>query len=124
MRTIAPLHAAGIHEPEIRLVRERRGLQCDVGAFAAHMTPGQPAQLGVNERCQLVERAGISLTPSQQELRNRSGRETTHEPTRVDSTPEATPKVRIGRVRIFPEAFRLPRWRRTWDCRRPALRRS
>jgi hypothetical protein len=49
---------------------QSRGLQCVLGIFPTHVVPGQAAQLGVNQRHQLIERRPVASAPRKEQLRD------------------------------------------------------
>jgi hypothetical protein len=63
MRAIVPVDVPLIDETQIHLMDERSRLQGMTGPFAAKLTRGDAAQLGVDERKQLMECFGIAATP-------------------------------------------------------------
>src|SRR5262249_41654234 len=68
MPTTFPMDAPLIDEPEIGFVDKGRGLQRVACALPAHIVPGEPAELVVDEWHQLVERRFVSITPVNQQL--------------------------------------------------------
>ena len=69
----APDSASGtlhVDQPQVRLVDERRRLQCVPDTLPTDIAPSQPPQFVVHERHQLVER-GLVATPPGFEQRGR-----------------------------------------------------
>jgi hypothetical protein len=60
----------GIDQPQIRLVDERRGLQCLPGLLVRQFLRGQLAEFVVDERQQLLRRVGIAPLNRRQNLRD------------------------------------------------------
>jgi len=60
---IPPLHAARIHEAEVRLVDQRNGVERVAGPPAGHVAMRQAAELAVHARHELVQRGLVALTP-------------------------------------------------------------
>ena len=60
---ILPVDLALIDEPQVDLVNERRRLQRVVSPLAPKLARGRPAELGVDEREQQIERSPIAATP-------------------------------------------------------------
>ncbi len=56
-------------EPKVGLIDESGGLQGVIGAFPSHIRRGQPVELGIDQRQELVCRTGITLDHLIQELR-------------------------------------------------------
>lgn len=54
VRPILPRRVLMIYQTDECLVDERRSLQGVTGIFAGQVMPGQPPQLSVNERNQLI----------------------------------------------------------------------
>ena len=75
VRAIPPLDAAGVDEPVVSFVDERRGLQRVPRPFTAPVVMGQAMEFGRNDREELVEGVRIVLTPGDEECRdlNRPG---------------------------------------------------
>jgi len=73
MRAILPLHAAGIDQPQIRLVDERCRLQRMAGPFVRHVPAGDAAELAVHEGRQFLERSVIPLCPADEQARDVMG---------------------------------------------------
>ncbi len=92
MRSVLPAHATGVHQPQVSLVDQRRGLQGVVGALLAHVSMRQPVQLPVDDRDQLVESRLFSIAPSQEQLRYFVGRGCRHE---TNLQPAATEELRL-----------------------------
>ena len=67
------VEATRAHEPRPRLIGERRRLQRVSLSFVPHLAARDPAQLVVDERCQLVERIGVALPRRSQEPHERIG---------------------------------------------------
>ena len=68
VRAVLPLHLVGGGQPQIDLLDERRGLECVMWAFAAHVSPRQQAQLVMHERHEPIEGGCFAATPCQQQL--------------------------------------------------------
>ena len=73
VRAILPADASGVGQPEKRLVHQRCGLQRVAAPLAAHVPARQAAQLRLDERRQLLERAIIAVAPRPQQLGDRPG---------------------------------------------------
>jgi len=73
VRAILPADAAGVRQPEERLVHERSGLQGVSATLAAHVASSQAAKLRFHERRQPFERTVIAVRPRPQQLGDRSG---------------------------------------------------
>jgi hypothetical protein len=67
MRAILPLDLFDFDEPEVRLIDQRGRLERVAGTLVAHMAPCQPAQFGVDQREQAVERRHLTLPPGLQQ---------------------------------------------------------
>lgn len=63
---VLPARILLIDETQIGFIDERGGLQCVSDALFPQVVPGQPAQLAVNERHQLIKRLLVASTPSDQ----------------------------------------------------------
>jgi hypothetical protein len=63
VRSILPVDLALIDETQVDLVDERRRLQRVIHALASELTGSDAAQLGIQERQELVERGGVAATP-------------------------------------------------------------
>jgi hypothetical protein len=63
VRPVLPRHALQVHQPQVRLVDQRRGLQSVPAALAAHEVAGQAPKLFVNDGRELVERFPVSAAP-------------------------------------------------------------
>ncbi len=70
MRPIVPRHPAETAQPEVGLVHQRGRLQRVTGALRAQMPGGNRAELPVNQRQKLLERAVIPLLPGPEILGN------------------------------------------------------
>ena len=68
VRAILPTDLTGIGKPEKRLVDERGRLEGVVFPLAAHARAGEPAQLGFDERHQLIECRLVAVAPGSQQL--------------------------------------------------------
>ena len=55
-------------EPEIRFVDECRGLEHVAAALSRHVSPGDPAQLRLNRRQQLVQSRVVPGLPREEQL--------------------------------------------------------
>jgi hypothetical protein len=62
VRSILPVDLALIDETQVDLVDERRRLQRVIHALASELTGSDAAQLGIQERQELVERGGVAAT--------------------------------------------------------------
>ena len=65
-----PRHVLRVHQPEVRLVDERRGLERVTGALAPEVARRLEAQLLVDERDEPVERLPVTAPPLLKELRH------------------------------------------------------
>lgn len=74
---VVPADPAQVDQPKERLVDERRGLQCVVVAFAAHLRTGEPPQFLVDERDQVVQGGAISAAPGKQQFGDEQSRPVT-----------------------------------------------
>jgi hypothetical protein len=63
MNTIPPLDSMDIDQPQISLVHQGGGLERMARPLARHHTFGEPMQLFVHERHELLERGLIALAP-------------------------------------------------------------
>ena len=63
------LHPAYVHELQVRVVDQRRGVQRRTGGLAAEPSMGHAAQLAVHERHQAIQRFAIAVTPLTQQPR-------------------------------------------------------
>ena len=70
MRPILPVDLLGIHQPQVRLIDQRRSLQADLAPFVRQMPVRQPVQFLIHERRQLFERSFIACIPSAQQGRD------------------------------------------------------
>ena len=68
VRAVLPAHAVQVHQPQVRLVDEGRGLQRVACAFLAHVPLRQAVQLLPHERDQLVEGVLLACPPGLQQL--------------------------------------------------------
>ena len=68
MRPVLPLHVLPVHQPQVRLVDERRRLQEVARTLAGHLPRRQPVQLVLDHGGQGLERRRIAATPGDQEL--------------------------------------------------------
>ena len=94
MRAILPLDAPDVDESQVRLVGERRGLESVARTLAAHVTAGQPAQFGIDERREPIERAFIPLAPGQEQVGDLRRRGSWHRaPCRCDADSTPLPLV-------------------------------
>jgi hypothetical protein len=66
VRAIPQADAATLHEAQIRLIEERRGLERMTRRFAPHMPPRQLTQIPIDQRHQPLERRVVALPPGQQ----------------------------------------------------------
>ena len=64
MHAVLPGYALGIHQTEVGLVDQRRGLQCVPRAFVTHVAPRQTPQFVVDQGSQLVQRRRVATAPS------------------------------------------------------------
>ena len=70
VRAIGPARDPHVDQTQIRLVNERGALQRQPGALAPYVAARLRAQLGVDERRELLERALVSLAPGFQQARD------------------------------------------------------
>ena len=70
VRPILPVDLPLINQSQIHLVNERRRLQAVAGSLAPQLARGDPAELRVDERQQLIERAPVTATPISEESRH------------------------------------------------------
>ena len=70
VRPILPGHSLLIDQPEVDLVDEGRRNKRVICAFSPQLAAGDPPQFPVDVRQQLLERGGISLGPSYEQLRH------------------------------------------------------
>jgi hypothetical protein len=54
LRSILPIHALVVHQPKVRLIHQRSGLQRMALPLDAHVAVRDPPQLFFNQRDQLV----------------------------------------------------------------------
>jgi hypothetical protein len=59
-----------IHQAQVSLVHQSRGLEQVFRAFATHVIRGQAAQFTIDDWYQLVERGLISATPLGKQVRD------------------------------------------------------
>jgi len=69
VRAVLPLHVLDVDQADVGLVDERRRLQRVPRTFAAHISPCETTQLGVNQRHEPIERVGLTAAPGQEERR-------------------------------------------------------
>ena len=67
LRAVLPVGVLLIHELEVGLVDERRGLQRVLGPLSPEMRVRDPVQFLVDERHQVIEGIAIALVPGEQE---------------------------------------------------------
>ncbi len=60
VRAVAPVNRVLVNEPQICFVDERGGLQGVAGPLARELARGDPLQLAIDERQQLVERRAVA----------------------------------------------------------------
>ena len=65
---ILPLHSLVVHQAHVRLVYQRGCLEGVVRPLALHVAVSEATKFIINDRCQTIQRALISRTPSTQEL--------------------------------------------------------
>ena len=70
VRPILPGHSLLIDQPQVDLVDEGRRNERVIRAFPPQLAARNPPQLSVDLRQQLLERGGISLGPSYEQLRH------------------------------------------------------
>ena len=63
VRAILAVHAGCFHQAQVRFVHECGGLQAVARPLAGHTGLGDPVQLGMDDRDQLVERRVVALAP-------------------------------------------------------------
>ncbi len=68
MSPVLPIDLGLVDEPHIGFVDQRGRLQGMARPFPAQMMIGQPAQLSIDERQQVIERAAIPFAPVKQSL--------------------------------------------------------
>jgi hypothetical protein len=68
MISTVPMLIGGLHQPQPGFVDERRRLQGVPGCFVRHSRGGQPAQLFVHERKQIIGGLRISSSRRVEEL--------------------------------------------------------
>jgi hypothetical protein len=73
VRAILPSDTPGVRQSEKRLIHQRRDLQGVAAPLAGHVPSGQAAQLRLDERRELLERAIIAAAPRPQQLGDRPG---------------------------------------------------
>jgi hypothetical protein len=61
--SVLPLDSLCIHQPEVGLIDERRGLKAMSGTLPHHAPVGDQMQLVFDQRNELLERRRISLSP-------------------------------------------------------------
>ena len=66
VRSILPSHPLIVDQSDIGLIDQRGGLKAVVGSLAPHVAMGKPAELGVHDGRQRVERAMIAVAPRTQ----------------------------------------------------------
>src|SRR5262249_33741229 len=93
----------GVHEPYIRLVDQGRSLQRLPGVFLGHFVRGQFAELVVDQRQQLLRRAGVSLLHRRQNLGDAS-----HVHQTTAETGQSQQNSPADRSRIKPSATVIP----------------
>jgi len=59
---VLPFHSLDVDQPQVRLVDERSGLKTVTGSLTPHMGSGNPVQLVVHERNQLVQGHLVALS--------------------------------------------------------------
>src|SRR5688572_14697988 len=70
MRAVLPLNLPDVHQFQVRLIDERRGLQRVAGALAPHLPSRDPSQLRMHDRNEPLESRGIALAPGLKQLGN------------------------------------------------------
>jgi transposase len=83
---VLPVHQAGIDQPQVGLVDERRRLQALAGMLAAQAATRDLPQLVVHERHKLAKCRIVAAPPRQQERRDVRGL--------VWNTAHSTPEYR------------------------------
>ena len=73
MAMVVGLRRSLIHQPQVRLVNERGGLQRMVRPLSAQMAPRDPAQLLVYEGQKAMQRIFVAGAPQPKELTWRWG---------------------------------------------------
>ena len=68
--SVLPLQLANVHQPKIRLVHERGRLERMAGALPSHVTAGEPTELVVDERRELIERRLVAAAPGAEQPGN------------------------------------------------------
>jgi hypothetical protein len=68
MRTILPLHPGVIHQSHIRFIDQSGCLEAVARTFTSHIAMGEAMELRVDDWCQLIKGALISLGPGLQQL--------------------------------------------------------
>lgn len=71
MAPILPSNVRGIHQSQVHLVDQRRGLQGDARSLVCDMVAGTPPEFLVNQRHQANERVFVPAAPSPQQPRDR-----------------------------------------------------
>jgi hypothetical protein len=74
LRAVLPARAPLVNHQQVRLVDEGGRLERVVGALAPEVVAGQPPQLVVDERHQLVEGRAVAAAPLFEQLRDPFGR--------------------------------------------------
>ena len=64
VRSILPLHPLVVDQADVGLVDQRGGLEAVVGSLAPHVPVGEPAEFGVHDGRQRVERAVVAVAPA------------------------------------------------------------
>jgi hypothetical protein len=68
-----PARMRGIHQPQVRFVHKRNGLQRVARPPVGHVTPRQAMQLVIDQRHKLLDCALVDLAPRPQQLRDLVG---------------------------------------------------
>ena len=103
MRAVAQCQPIETHEPDVRLVHERRGLQCMVRRLVSEPRAGHAAQLRVNQGDQPCQRRFVAAPPFGEQLRHvavggasRHARKRTPTCARSGGTTAMTPSGGVG----------------------------
>ena len=72
MSAVLPADCLNVHESEVDLVHQGRGLQNMARLFPRHAAMGYTVQLVFDHRSQLFQGRVVSLAPCLEELRNLS----------------------------------------------------
>jgi hypothetical protein len=67
MCAVLPRHIVRVHQAQVGLVHQRRGLQAVVRSLVGHVALRNPVQLSVDERNQPLESGFVALPPFQEQ---------------------------------------------------------